>query len=318
VLLEGGTPRLTDQGSELTAQTIEFNRGTGVATAAGAVRASYNGAGTGAGAGAGGGATQDPAHVVAAKAVFDHGRDEVTFTGGTTEGTGNARLWQGADSVSAPVLVLSRKQQTLTAHGADGSAAVHAIFAAAQRIGDGSGRPAAQSRAEAPTIVRVSSVWLLYSAAERKATFKGSVVAQQLGATVRTDMAEIYLEQGTSGNGRAGGNAGAGGASGVRGAVSGHAQGSSIPNPQGSLDRMVAEGKVQFESGGRKGTGEKLVYTAADRKFVLTGTGAQPARIADPARGTVSGSSLIFNDRDDSVIVNGGLSRAVTETRISN
>jgi lipopolysaccharide export system protein LptA len=255
--------------------------------------------------------------VVAAKAVFDHGRDEVTFTGGTTEGTGNARLWQGADSVSAPVLVLSRKQQTLTAHGNDGSTAVHAVFAAMQRLGDGSAKPAAQSRA-APTIVRVSSVSLLYSAAERKATFKGSVVAQQAGATVRTDMAEIYLEPGTSGNGGAGGNAGAGGASGVRGAVSGHAQASSIPNPQGSVDRMVAEGKVQFESGGRKGTGEKLVYTAADRKFVLTGTGAQPARIADPARGTVSGSSLIFNDRDDSVIVNGGLSRAVTETRISN
>jgi lipopolysaccharide export system protein LptA len=313
VLLEGGTPRLTDQGSELTAQTIEFNRASGVATATGAVRASYNGAG-----GGGGGATHDPAHVVAAKAVFDHGRDEVTFTGGTTGGTGNARLWQGADSVSAPVLVLSRKQQTLTAHGDDGSAAVHAIFAATQRIENGSGRPGAQSRAGAPTIVRVSSVSLLYSAAERKATFKGSVVAQQPGATVRTDMAEIYLEPGTSGNAGGGGNPGAGGASGVRGAVSGHAQGSSIPNPQGSLDRMVAEGKVQFESGGRKGTGEKLVYTAADRKFVLTGTGAQPARIADPARGTVSGSSLIFNDRDDSVIVNGGLSRAVTETRISN
>ncbi|MGI8770204.1 MAG: LptA/OstA family protein [Acidobacteriaceae bacterium] len=317
VLLEGGTPRLSDQGSELTAETIEFNRGTGAVTAIGAVRASYNGGsgglGTGVGGGAAGGPTKEPAHAVAAKAVFDHGRDEVTFTGGTE----NARLWQGADSVSAPVLVLSRKQQTLTAHGDGSNAAVHAVFAGTRAIGDGAARPATKTKTAGSAVVRVSSVSLLYSAAERKATFKGNVVAQQPGATVRTEVAEIYLTQniaGTVGTPKAPGPA------------SGHPQGSSIskpqvssiPNPQGALDRMVAQGKVQFEGGGRKGSGEKLVYTAADSKFVLTGTTAQPAQIVDPERGTVSGSSLIFTDRDDSVIVNGGHSHAVTETRIAN
>jgi lipopolysaccharide export system protein LptA len=81
---------------------------------------------------------------------------------------------------------------------------------------------------------------------------------------------------------------------------------------------MVAQGKVQFEGGGRKGAGEKLVYTAGDGKFVLTGTAGQPARIADPARGTVSGSTLTFTSRDDSVVVDGGQSPAVTETHVSH
>lgn len=305
VLLEGGTPRLQDEGSELTAQTLEFNRGTGAVTATGTVRASYNGtSGTASGAG------QEAAHAVAAKAVFDHGRDDVTFTGGTE----NARLWQGADSVSAPVLVLSRKQQTLTARGdANGAGAgtgaataVKAVFASSVTPGNGANGTAGKTRAAAPAVVRVSSVSLLYSAAERKATFKGSVVAQQPGATVRTDLAEIYLT-GRALTGRAEGA--------DRSAPS---PATSIPNPQGALDRIVAEGKVQFEGGSRKGSGERLVYTAADRKFVLTGTAAQPARIADPVRGTVTGSSLIFSERDDSVMVNGGPSHAVTETRVSH
>ncbi len=309
VLLEGGTPRLTDQGSELTAHTVEFNRATGRVTATGEVRASYNG--TGPGGNPDRGQSEDPAHAVAAKAVFDHGRNEATFTGGDE----NARLWQGANSVSAPVLVLSRKQQTLVAHGNDGngeSGAVHAVFAAAPGAGDRASvpvahspgahspavfSPAATARAAAPTLVRVSSVSLVYSAAERKATFQGSVVAQQPGATVRADAAEIYFAQAPPA------------------AIKGSA---TIPNPQGALERMVAAGKVQFEGSGKSGAGDKLVYTPADGNFVLTGTSAHPARIADPGRGTVSGASLIFNDRDDSVMVNGGQSRAVTETRVAN
>jgi hypothetical protein len=34
-------------------------------------------------------------------------------------------------------------------------------------------------------------------------------------------------------------------------------------------------------------------------------------------RGTVTGNALIFNDRDDSVEVNGGASKVVTQTRVA-
>ncbi|HVU47530.1 MAG TPA: hypothetical protein VHD85_15465, partial [Terracidiphilus sp.] len=67
-------------------------------------------------------------------------------------------------------------------------------------------------------------------------------------------------------------------------------------------------------SGTRKGTGEKLVYTGDDGKYVLTGTASAPPRLTDPARGTVTGEALIFNSSDDSVSIEGGGRRTTTET----
>jgi lipopolysaccharide export system protein LptA len=66
---------------------------------------------------------------------------------------------------------------------------------------------------------------------------------------------------------------------------------------------------------GRRGIGEKLVYTAQDGKYILTGTSATPPRLYDQIHGTVSGEALIFNSQDDSVSVTGGQSKAVTDTR---
>jgi lipopolysaccharide export system protein LptA len=81
------------------------------------------------------------------------------------------------------------------------------------------------------------------------------------------------------------------------------------------VERIVALGGVQLEQPGRKATGEQLVYTAQDGRFVLTGSSSEAPHISDVTRGTVTGSSLIFNDHDDSVIVSGGQSKAITETR---
>jgi lipopolysaccharide export system protein LptA len=87
--------------------------------------------------------------------------------------------------------------------------------------------------------------------------------------------------------------------------------------PSQSVSKIVARGAVQLEQPGRKGTGEELTYTAADGNFVLTGTSAVPPRLSDQARGVVTGNALIFNDRDDSVVVSGGTSNAVTQTRVA-
>ena len=48
--------------------------------------------------------------------------------------------------------------------------------------------------------------------------------------------------------------------------------------------------------------------------YVLTGTGAEPPKMTDPARGTVTGEALIFNSRDDSVKVEGEGRKTTTET----
>ncbi len=89
-----------------------------------------------------------------------------------------------------------------------------------------------------------------------------------------------------------------------------------VPNPRGSLDHMVATGRVQVDEGVRKGEGERLVYTSSDGKFILYGRTGEPARMADPEHGTVSGSALIFTNRGDSVEVDGGNARAVTDTQV--
>jgi lipopolysaccharide export system protein LptA len=83
------------------------------------------------------------------------------------------------------------------------------------------------------------------------------------------------------------------------------------------VSKIVARGGVELEQPGRKGTGEELTYTSADGKFLLTGSSTAPPRLTDQVRGTVTGNALIFNDRDDSVVVSGGASKAVTQTRVA-
>jgi lipopolysaccharide export system protein LptA len=89
-----------------------------------------------------------------------------------------------------------------------------------------------------------------------------------------------------------------------------------VPNPRGSLESLTAQGNVQVDQNLRKGGGDRLVYTASDGKFTLYGRNGKPARLSDPQHGTVSGAALIFTNRGDSVEVDGGTARAVTETQV--
>jgi lipopolysaccharide export system protein LptA len=86
---------------------------------------------------------------------------------------------------------------------------------------------------------------------------------------------------------------------------------------QGSsqIDHIVAIGNVVMTQTGRKATGERLEYTADDGKYVLTGSPGNVPHVYDQAKGTTTGARLIFNSQDDSVVVSGGQSSAVTETR---
>jgi lipopolysaccharide export system protein LptA len=77
---------------------------------------------------------------------------------------------------------------------------------------------------------------------------------------------------------------------------------------------MTARGHVVITSDGRRGTGEKLVYTGEDGNYVLTGNSTAPPRMTDAARGNVTGEALIFHSRDDSVTIEGGGGRTSTQT----
>jgi len=141
-------------------------------------------------------------------------------------------------------------------------------------------------------VVRVRGGDLKYSDAERKAVMHagvlGSVVAEAGTATSSSNEVELTLLP--PGN---------------------HAA------PDGGaaqVDRMVATGRVVLTSEGRRGTGEQLVFTSENAEYVLTGTASVPPKMTDPARGTVSGTTLTFHSRDDSVTVEGGPRKTTTET----
>ena len=85
--------------------------------------------------------------------------------------------------------------------------------------------------------------------------------------------------------------------------------------PKTKLDRIVAQGKVVVTQPSRRATGDQLIYTAADEKFVLTGG---PPSIFDAERGKITGVSLTLFRRDDRVLVEGtDTSPSVTQTRVA-
>lgn len=66
------------------------------------------------------------------------------------------------------------------------------------------------------------------------------------------------------------------------------------------VERMTAEGNVALAQPGRRGTGDKLVYTSEDGRAILTG---RNARVEDAEKGSTIGSELTFYSRDDKVVV---------------
>jgi len=66
------------------------------------------------------------------------------------------------------------------------------------------------------------------------------------------------------------------------------------------VERMIGEGNVVMVQPGRRGTGDKVIYTSADDRAVLIG---KSARVEDAEKGTTTGSQLTLYRRDDRVIV---------------
>jgi lipopolysaccharide export system protein LptA len=288
-------PEVTDgnaQGAmQVAARRIRMLRTRGDAVLTGNVRGSYAGTGS-----------QPAAHIVADHAEMhradqhDTGQHAIFYGAG---GAQRARLWQDASQVEAPVLDLDRAAQGLTAFGdPQDPAAVHAVFAAAATPDSG----------QKNGVVRVASRRMVYSTqaagTTRKADFTGGVAVASGDGTIKAQRAVVELapEQGKS-------TAGQG----------------SPPMLGGSVQRIVASGQVSLQEGERQAFGDQLVYTpnaagatpnpnpsgSATKQqktsghFVLTGTSAAPPRLVDPAKGNVTGASLIFNSGDDSVVVSG-------------
>jgi lipopolysaccharide export system protein LptA len=280
-------PRVEDGGLQLTADKIDVSQASGDAFAHGNVKASWMGNSQNREQGKSGQngvalGGQGPAHAIAAEAQLHKATGEATFRG-------HARVWQQANSVSAPVIVLDRTRQTLAARTADAGEPVKAVMVSA--AGSGPAKDAG-GKAQEPSVIRVSGGDLKYSDAERKAVMHagaaGSVAAETGTATVNSNELELLLLPAGNHAGKDGGAA--------------------------QVDRMTARGRVVVASQGRRGTGEQLVYTSETGEYVLTGTASQRPRMTDPSRGAVSGEALIFNSRNDSVSIEGGGRKTTTET----
>jgi lipopolysaccharide export system protein LptA len=141
--------------------------------------------------------------------------------------------------------------------------------------------------AGAPSTVAMTGQKLTYVDSERRVHYDGGVNAKGSDFTASAKSLDAFLLP--------------------------HSETSTLaaPNGPGQLDRMVANGDVAIQQPNRKAEGQKLVYTAAEDKFVLTGG---PPCIFDAEQGKITGVSLTFFRRDDRVLVEGGASTPVVST----
>jgi lipopolysaccharide export system protein LptA len=293
LLVLSGSPRVVDNDMTTTAQTIRMNRTTGDAIAEGNVKSTYSDLK----AQPDGGmlASSDPIHVTSHSMTAHRSSGIAVYAG-------DARLWQNANVVEAPTLQFDRDHRSLLAQGV-----------AQGEINGGTGlRPARAGESPAPTQaltqpvstvlvqadktgkvtpVHITSARLNYADAERRIFLDGGVTAKGAEATLTGQQMTVFLLP------RSQSQSGAG------------------PGMPGQVERIVAEGKVVITQPARHATGDRLVYTAAEDKFVLTGG---PPSIFDAERGKITGDSLTFYRHDDRVLVEGReTSPTVTRTQVA-
>ncbi len=338
VTLTGGV-QVSDQTSVLWADQVVMYRTSGDAHASGSVKVSYLAQeggnqpsglrGTAPGATAPASTLQlatpvELTHVVAASADLVRGTGVATFYGKP------ARLWQAGSQVQAPVIQLQLVEQSgtwelskLIAHGdATGSAGqvrtilVHAagLQPSPDKLGTAkprsaktgmplscsakseSTKPSAEKSQRLPSVVRIASGQLIYSGDLRQAEFTDGVRAETLDGTIRAAQATVYLQPEAKGI-----------------AASPPSATSALTSPQFAVkvERMIATGQIQIDQPGLRATGGRLVYTAADSLFVLTGDGKSPPKLVDSECGTITGAVLQFHTGDKSVVVSNGKPEAM-------
>jgi lipopolysaccharide export system protein LptA len=291
-----GSPRVVDGGMTTTAEKIRMNRATGDALAEGNVKSTYSdlkaqpdGAML---------ASSDPIHVTSRSMTANRSTAIALYTG-------DARLWQDANIVEAPTLQFDRDHRSLFAQGlGQGEISGTAL------------RPVRAGQSPAPTLaldqpvstvlvqvdktgkvtpVHITSARLNYADAERRVFLDGGVTAKEEDATMRAQQMTVFLLPRSQS--RAGTN----------------------PAMPGQVDRIIAEDRVVMTQPTRHATGDRLFYTSADERYVLTGGPLSgPPSIFDAERGKTTGDSLTFYRRDDRVLVEGrGTSPAVTRTQVA-
>jgi lipopolysaccharide export system protein LptA len=281
MLVLTGSPRVVNGGMTSTAQTVRMNRATGDAFADGNVKSTYSDLKAqpdGAML-----ASSDPIHVTSRSMVAHRSPAIAVYTG-------DARLWQNSNIVEAPTLQFDRDHRSLFAHGEIGGAGE--APAPTQSLSQPVSTVLVQVDKDGKvTPIHATSARLNYADAERKVYLDGGVTVKATDATMKGEQMTVFLlprSQSKPGSNRA------------------------MP---GQVERIIAEKKVVITQPTRHATGERLVYTSADDKFVLTGG---PPSIFDAERGKTTGDSLTVYRTDDRVLVEGReTSPTVTRTQVA-
>jgi lipopolysaccharide export system protein LptA len=221
----------------------------------------------------------DPVHVTADHATIVS--PVAKFFGGAHP----ARMWTSSSQMEAPVIEVDRNTNRLMAHAPSGSSTigtVHLLLPAS----------ATDKDSKSGGVVRITGTTLLYVPADKDhlahADVTGGVRMQTAGAALTAKQAVATLS------------------------------GSSPGVLSGSVQQIVSSGGVTITQPGRTGQGDRLVYTAADERYVLTGTTQNPPHVTDSQKGSVTGTTLILHGADESVEVEGTSSRRVhTEVEAS-
>jgi lipopolysaccharide export system protein LptA len=319
-----GNPRVVEGSTATTAQVIRINRATGEALAEGDVKSTYselqeqpNGSLL---------ASSSPIHVTARSMTARSHPAIAIYTGG-------ARLWQDANVIEAPSIQFDREHRSLIAQGTQAwpvstilvqpekvqpekaqpekvqleqSQAAPARSVRGRQKGLGkadSSNSSAAGTSDRPSLVAITAAKLTYVDSERKAHYEGGVSAKSTDFTASSQTMDVYLLPRSQI------------ASQSASQKAGQRMASQSVTGQGRVNRVVAEGHVLILQPNRRAEGEKLVYTAAEDKFVLTGG---PPSIFDAEQGRVTGVSLTFFRADDRVLVEGEASTpVVTQTRVA-
>jgi lipopolysaccharide export system protein LptA len=212
---------------------------------------------------------------VTARAMTAHSSPSVALY------SGDARLWQNANVIQAPSIQFDRNHRSVIAQGTP-TQPVSTVLVQVEKSGKVSP-------------VKITSDRLTYADSERKAHFEEAVQAKGSDLTITSKTMDVFLQprdQSISNQLITGSGAGT-----------------------GKIDHIVASGQVAIVQPGRRATGDQLVYTTSDDKFVLTGG---PPSIFDAEQGKITGVSLTLFRHDGRVVVEGNnTSPTVTQTRVA-
>src|SRR5271165_2389381 len=262
MLVLTGSPRIIDGGTTTTAEVVHINRQTGDGFADNDVKTTYSDLKPQPNGALL--ANSDPIHVTAQHMT---GQKQP----GLAHYTGNVRLWQTDNMVRAPKIDFDNEKRSIVAES-DASQTVSSLFM--QQGRDGKLTP-----------VDVTSDKLTYVDEERRARYTGNVFAKSTSNTITAKQIDVYLKPPDTGD-----------------KDTAAQKKSVLPGSNGPsrIDHMVAIGNVVVTEPNRRAVGDKLVYTADDATYYLTG---KSPSIFDAEHGTVWGDSLTFYSRDDRVLV---------------